>query len=32
MKMKPLYNLPEKIEFCSKCVMSNQRPSSIPEE
>ena len=31
MKIKTLYNLPEKIEFCSKCVMSNQRPSSIPE-
>jgi N-acetyl sugar amidotransferase len=29
--MKSLYNLPKKIIFCTKCVMSNQRPSSIPE-
>lgn len=29
--MKSLYNLPKKVIFCSKCVMSNQRPSSIPE-
>ena len=21
-----LYNLPEKIKFCSKCTISNQRP------
>ena len=25
------FNLPSKIVFCKKCVMSNQRPSSIPE-
>ena len=29
--MKSKYNLPSKIIFCKKCVMSNQRPSSIPE-
>ena len=29
--MKPKYNLPKKVRFCSKCVMSNQRPSSISE-
>lgn len=29
--MKSLYNLPKKVIFCTKCVMSNQRPSSIPE-
>jgi len=29
--MKSLYNLPKKVIFCNKCVMSNQRPSSIPE-
>ena len=29
--MKPLYNLPDKIVFCNRCVLSNQRPSSIPE-
>lgn len=28
---KVLYNLPEKIKFCCKCVISNQRPSSMPE-
>ena len=26
-----MYNLPKKIIFCKKCVMSNQRPASIPE-
>ena len=26
-----LYNLPEKLIFCSKCVMSNQRPKSVVE-
>ena len=26
-----MFNLPEKIIFCDKCVQSNQRPSSIPE-
>ena len=29
--MKTYFNLPKKIIFCKKCVMSNQRPSSIPE-
>jgi N-acetyl sugar amidotransferase len=29
--MKSLYNLPTKVVFCKKCVLSNQRPSSIPE-
>ncbi len=25
------YGLPKKVEFCSKCVISNQRPSSVVE-
>src|SRR3989338_3891159 len=25
------YNLPEKVVFCKRCVMSNQRPASTPE-
>ena len=25
------FNLPEEIIFCKKCVVSNQRPASIPE-
>lgn len=25
------YRLPEKVVFCRRCVMSNQRPASIPE-
>lgn len=29
--MKFFYNLPKKIEFCSKCVLSNQVPASVPE-
>ena len=29
--MKSKYNLPTKVIFCKMCVMSNQRPSSIPE-
>ena len=29
--MKSMYNLPTKVIFCKMCVMSNQRPSSIPE-
>tara|TARA_B100000401_G_C52809482_1_gene722928 strand:+ start:1861 stop:3075 length:1215 start_codon:yes stop_codon:yes gene_type:complete len=29
--MKTMYGLPEKVIFCSKCVLSNQRPASIPE-
>ena len=31
MKNRTFYNLPEKVTFCKKCVMSNQRPSSVPE-
>ena len=30
-KPKPLYGLPEEVRYCSRCVMSNQRPASIPE-
>ena len=26
-----LYGLPEKIEYCKKCVISNQRPNSAVE-
>ncbi len=29
--MEPYFNLPQKVVFCKKCVMSNQRPASIPE-
>lgn len=29
--MKTLYGLPEKVIFCKKCVMSNQRPVSAIE-
>ncbi len=29
--MKPLFNLPREVKFCKKCVMSNQRPASVPE-
>jgi N-acetyl sugar amidotransferase len=25
------YGLPEKVTYCKRCVMSNQRPASIPE-
>jgi N-acetyl sugar amidotransferase len=31
MTLKAFYNLPQKVEFCSKCVNSNQYPTSIPE-
>ena len=31
MKNFSLYNLPEKVEYCKKCVVSNQRPSSVIE-
>ena len=31
MKNRALYGLPEEVIFCKKCVISNQRPSSIPE-
>lgn len=30
-KMDVKYGLPEKVEFCARCVMSNQRPSSSVE-
>ena len=30
-KFESLFGLPKSIEFCSKCVISNQRPSSYPE-
>ena len=29
--MKPLWGLPEKVIFCKKCVVSNQRPGTVPE-
>ncbi len=28
---RALHGLPEKVIFCSRCVMSNQRPSTSPE-
>jgi len=28
---KTLFNLPPEVKFCTRCVMSNQRPASIPE-
>ena len=28
---KVLHGLPEKVIFCKKCVMSNQRPNSVVE-
>ena len=28
---KALYNLPKKVVFCNKCILSNQVPASIPE-
>ncbi len=31
MMPEPLFNLPKDVIFCKKCVMSNQRPASIPE-
>jgi len=30
-KLETKYGLPEKVIYCKRCVMSNQRPSSIPE-
>ena len=30
-KPRALYGLPEKVEFCKKCVISNQRPNSAVE-
>ena len=29
--MRVKFNLPSKVQFCTKCVISNQRPSSISE-
>lgn len=29
--METFFNLPSDIFFCKKCLMSNQRPSSVPE-
>ena len=26
---KEIYNLPEEIKFCKKCVVSNQRPRIV---
>ena len=26
-----MYGLPEEVIFCTKCVMSNQRPQSVVE-
>lgn len=31
MKTGICYGLPEKVIFCKRCVLSNQRPSSVPE-
>ncbi len=31
MKLEAYYGLPEEVAFCSKCVMSNQRPTSAIE-
>ena len=31
MKIETKYGLPEKVIFCKRCVMSNQRPSSTTE-
>ena len=30
-KQVAFYGLPEKVVFCQKCVMSNQKPNSTPE-
>lgn len=29
--MKTFYGLPEKVLYCTRCVLSNQRPASYPE-
>lgn len=29
--METYFNLPSDVFFCKKCLMSNQRPSSVPE-
>ena len=30
-QVKEFYQLPEKVVFCKKCVVSNQRPNSVVE-
>lgn len=30
-RLETKYGLPERVIFCTRCVMSNQRPASIPE-
>ena len=30
-KFEAKYGLPEKVQFCKKCIISNQRPSSVVE-
>lgn len=30
-RLQAYYGLPEKVVYCKRCVMSNQRPSSYPE-
>ena len=30
-ELEAYYGLPEEVAFCSKCVMSNQRPTSAVE-
>ena len=30
-KFKTFYGLPNEVSFCKKCVISNQRPSSVIE-
>ena len=30
-KIEAYYGLPSKVEFCKKCVISNQRPNSTIE-
>ena len=30
-ELTALYGLPEKVIYCKRCMMSNQRPASIPE-
>ena len=27
MKLEAYYGLPQEVKFCTKCVMSNQRPA-----
>ena len=30
-KLEAMYGLPSNVQFCKKCVISNQRPSSTVE-